>query len=251
MSSRRGPTQVAVCYSGWLAVRIPKRGASARRYLVDVLGADVFVAGTFLASDACASQHAGADLRSACLLRRLHSLRPYTRTRIDPMLSVDDLRGLVTRSPNWPRVSAEFRPERAFGGISVWAPLLGNGNLSVLRELHDYSRVVQLVVQHETIVGRRYDRVCFSRLEYLWLAPHPPLELLWSGAVWLPSGGTSGGVNDRHALMDRAAADVYFRRWDLLFAPDLMERLPARIVLHAGPEEVCCSSSPFRTPFLS
>ncbi len=230
--------RVAVCFSGWLAVRIPKRGATARRHLVDVLNADVFVAGTFLPSDACAVQHAQSEQRSECLLRRLHALRPFARTRIDEMLSIDDLRRRITQSPNWASVSSSFRSTSTFGGVNVWAPLLGDRNLSVLRELNDYSRAIRLVGEHERGVGRRYERVCFSRLEYHWLAPHPPMALLQSGMVWLPSGGTSGGINDRHALMDRAAAEVYFRRWELLFAPDLMQRLARRAVLHEGPEQL-------------
>ena len=236
MSSGHPAPRVAVCYSGWLAVRIPQRGATARRHLVDVLGADVVVAGTFLPTDACAASNVEPSARSACLLRRLHALRPV-RTRIDPMLTIDDLHRLVTRSPNWPAVSSGFKRERTFGGVSIWAPLLGDRNLSVLRELHDYSRGIRLVGELEGIQGWRYDRVCFSRLEYHWLAPHPPMSVLRRGVVWLPSGGTSGGLNDRHALMDRAAADVYFRRWELLFSPNLLQRLPRRVVLRDGPEQ--------------
>ena len=95
-------------------------------------------------------------------------------------------------------------------GISIWAPVLGNRNLSVLRELHDYSRALTLVEAHERARGRPYARLVFSRLEFQWLAPHPPLGVLPRGVVWLPSGGAAGGYNDRHALMDRAHGDVYF-----------------------------------------
>lgn len=34
----------------------------------------------------------------------------------------------------------------------------------------------------------RYDRVVASRLELLWLSPHPPLEVLGSECAWVPSG---------------------------------------------------------------
>ena len=70
--------------------------------------------------------------------------------------------------------------------------MLGNGNLSVLRELHDYSRVLSVLRAHErtTRAGRPYKRVVFSRLEFEWLADHPPISLLPSagGVVWLPVG---------------------------------------------------------------
>ena len=47
-ASAANASEVAVLFSGWLAVRVPKRGALARRHLVDVLRADVLLAGTFL-----------------------------------------------------------------------------------------------------------------------------------------------------------------------------------------------------------
>ena len=37
--------------SGWLNVSIPSEGATARRHLVDALGADLFVAGTYKPTD--------------------------------------------------------------------------------------------------------------------------------------------------------------------------------------------------------
>ena len=40
---------------GWLNVRIPGAGATAGRHLIDVLGADVFVAGTYKPDD-CVSR---------------------------------------------------------------------------------------------------------------------------------------------------------------------------------------------------
>ena len=52
-------------------------------------------------------------------------------------------------------------------------------------------------------------RVVFSRLEFWWLRPHPPLRLLHPSVVWLPSGEDYyGGVNDRHAVLNRSAAQV-------------------------------------------
>ena len=43
--------ETAVLFAGLLGVGIPERGATARRFLVDVLGADVLVAGTRLPSE--------------------------------------------------------------------------------------------------------------------------------------------------------------------------------------------------------
>ena len=228
---------VAVLYSGWLSVRTPKRGFAARHNLIDVLAADVFIAGTYLPNE-----YRDCQQRTQCLLRRLDGLRPFTRVRVDPMLTLPELQRRVAQSPNWPAVSKQFVSEKTHYGINVFAPVLGNGNLSVLRELHDYSRALRLVEVHEKSSdgrgGRRYSRLVFSRLEFEWLAPHPPLALLEpASAVWLPSGGVSGGLNDRHALLERSAADVYFKRWQLLFSTQLFQRVPPAVVLRDGPEK--------------
>jgi hypothetical protein len=56
------------------------------------------------------------------------------------------------------------------------------------------------------------------------LRPHPPLSLLQPAqAVWIPSGEDYyGGLNDRHAVLSRAAAEVYMRRWDFLMDGSIM-----------------------------
>ena len=237
---------IAVLYSGWLSVHVPEQGLDARHNLVDILGADVFVAGTYLPSERqeCQRQRAArGNLESAiyrCLFRRLKGLRPFARARADPMLTTSELHRRVARSPHWKLVSGRFDPRATMDGVNVFAPVLGNGNLSVLRELHDYHRALRLVEAHEAQRrgARRYARLVFSRLEFEWLAPHPPIELFEpASAVWLPSGGVSGGLNDRHALLSRAAADVYMRRWQLLLSPQLLHHVPLRVVLAGGPED--------------
>ena len=95
----------------------------------------------------------------------------------------------------------------------MWASQ-GSAKLHVLRQLHDIHRCLNLVSQRERTLGMLYDRVVHSRLEFVWLRPHPPLELLAKHAVWIPSGEDYyGGLNDRHAVLSRAAAEVYMRRW--------------------------------------
>ena len=243
-SSSSALPDVAVCFSGWLSVRVPKRGALARQHLIDVLSADVLVAGTYLPSDCRGTKLDSDGSPRTCLLRRLEALRPLARVEIDPMLDHSQLHKLVSASPNWPRVQREFRADNknVHRGVTIWAPLLGNGNLSVLRELHDYSRAYQLLERHEKTdrKGQLYRRVVFSRLEFEWLGSHPPLSLLPSGIggsnIWLPSGGVAGGFNDRHALMDRAAAPTYFKRWELLLSPNLFNLVKSSIILEDGPE---------------
>ena len=101
--------------------------------------------------------------------------------------------------------------------------------LHVLRQLHDIRRCLTLVERDEaqSFGGGRYERVVHSRLEFVWLAPHPPLSLLRSSAVWIPSGEDYyGGVNDRHAVLDRSHAEIYMRRWDLIVSGAVMRIEP-------------------------
>ena len=107
----------------------------------------------------------------------------------------------------------------------MYSPLLGDPSLSVLRELHDYQRCLQLVEQVEVQRHEQYERVVWSRLEYRWFAAHPPLHLLPSSYIWAPNMVYGPfGVDDNHAVLSRAAADVYLGRWASLFSPDLIER---------------------------
>ena len=52
----------------------------------------------------------------------------------------------------------------------------------------------------------------FTRLEFEWLADHPPLSLLDPSYLWMPTGEDNEGVNDRHWLASRADAERVFRR---------------------------------------
>jgi hypothetical protein len=103
----------------------------------------------------------------------------------------------------------------------VHVQVLGSARLHVLRQLHDLRRCLTLVGEREAATGVPYTHVVHSRLEDVWLRPHPPLALLpvreadGREAVWIPSGEDYyGGINDRHAVMSRAAAEFYLRRWD-------------------------------------
>ena len=232
---------VAVLFSGWLNVVIPDRGAQARASLVDPLGADVIVAGTFRPSDCPNKRHA----RGQCLLPRLRGLEPISKLGLSPMLRMRELRAHAEASPSFARVSRDFNARETFNGVTIFAPVLGNHNVSVLRELSDYSRSLALCEEHERARGRQYERLVFSRLEFVWLAPHPPLALMPAREalpphrpiVWVPSGQKIVGVNDRHAVVPRASADVYFRRWELLQSPTLEALVPLAALRHGGPED--------------
>ena len=155
-----GSSSVAVLFSGWLGVSVPKRGATARQHLIEVLAADVFVAGTWQSTDFSAEPNCAMTptARRACYLRRLQALLPLTALRIDRQLSIEELQHRVSRAPIWPWLKKHFNENASqlLQGVSIWAPVLGNRKLSVLRELHDYSRALTLVEEHERSRGRPY-----------------------------------------------------------------------------------------------
>ena len=130
--------------------------------------------------------------------------------------------------------------------LNVYAPVLGNPNSSVMRELHDYARVFALMHRHEDEMGgpaggrggRRYDRVVFSRLEFAWLAAHPPLSALAADTLWVPSGQLVTGTNDRHAVMGRAMARAYFGRWHVLMGTEALRQFSVHGLQRMGPEDL-------------
>ena len=96
------------------------------------------------------------------------------------------------------------------------SPVIGNGKLHSLHEFHGMHRCIEQMSKHERKKvakggrdGRQYLRVVFSRLEYQWASSHPPLSLLDSSFAWIPGGQDwQGGINDRHAVLSRADAEV-------------------------------------------
>ena len=238
---------VAVCFAGWLNVNIPGNGASARANLVDALAADAFLAATYKPpgwperpprADCRPRRRRAASAVSheaQCLLDQVEGLKPFAGFRIDRMLTREQLLARVREQPQWDNISRQFDIRKTTYGITMWAPVLGSEHLSVLREQHDLSRVMDLLEAHERARGARYRRVVWSRLEYDWLAPHPPLRVLDEGWVWTPP---DSSMSDRHAVLDRAAADVWFRRWELILSRELLAVLPMRVVLRGGPEHL-------------
>lgn len=214
---------VAVMYCEWLGRPFPGGGRSARRHLVDPLGAEVLIAGTFLQRD-CEGGGGG------CFLQRVEGLRPLAATRLDPMLSLDELRQLVSHAPHWPAVLRAFDPALSWRGLTPWSPLLGNANVSILRQLHDCARCLTLLQQTERARGSAFRRVMVSRLEAEWLADFPPLGLMGERYVWTPYLARKN-VDDRHALLSRPAADVYLGRLALLLSPNATEALPWKVLV--------------------
>lgn len=225
----------AVCFSGWLGVSVANGGASLATNLIAPLRAEVLLALTY-------SEHDGCNSATSCALeQRWPALRPFAAVDVSPMVSTPTLRAVLEALPHWQQVMAAYSHPRSavhcelqngtaggggapannsaykcrgiYLGNTIFAPVLGSPKLHVLRQLHDIHRCLNLVGRRERHVGIAYDRIVHTRLEFVWLRPHPPLSLLAPRVVWVPLGEDYyGGINDRHAVLPREAAEIYMRR---------------------------------------
>ena len=219
--SRAEAPRVGVCFSGWLGVSVSSGGRSIADHLIKPLAARVLLALTYHARDRC-------DTVASCrIAERLAALQPFSRVSLSPMLSLETLVSTMESLPHWRRIIAAYNRGRTVSckrhegwmnstsgppyacrniylGNTIFAPVLGSARLHVLRQLHDIRRCLGVVSEDEDAAGGlRYDRIVHSRLEFIWLAPHPPLRLLHSSAVWIPSGGSIASAAAACALSGR------------------------------------------------
>ena len=226
---------VAACFSGRLNISIPEHGGSARKALVEVLDADVFVAGTYQPSD-CDGR--GGD----CLLSMVRGLQPIIQLTMAPMQTWDELNATLQQAPAFDELERAFTMSKErYLGLSVFSPVLGTRRASVLRQLYDLSRVFGLVEAEERRRGRRYERLVFTRLEYHWLVEHPPLAILDDRLLWVPYAPGGEPVTDQHAVMPRRLARIYFQRWELLHSGELLRVLRVEKLVRDGPEAMLAS----------
>jgi hypothetical protein len=169
-SSSKSSSNVAVCFSGWLGVIVPSQGYSARIGLVEPLKADVFVAGLYRTND-CAN----AINCTEFLWSRISRLSPFAAATLQPMPTRSSLQQSLKASKWWTNISSEFRRNATYNGLTIFSPVLGTRHC--LLQLIAYERVYDLVRQFESIArqGTQYHWLVYSRFEYQWLAPHPPL----------------------------------------------------------------------------
>ena len=113
---------VAVVMCGYLKVEVPDEGRTARAHLVDTLGGDLFIAGTFRRGD-CGSAAPAAD-DGSCLWRRLRGLEPIVARSLDVKASLGELNASLHRSPHYASIAARFKTAETYAGLTVWGPLL-------------------------------------------------------------------------------------------------------------------------------
>lgn len=61
----------------------------------------------------------------------------------------------------------------------------------------------------ENDILNQYDRIVITRSDFMWLSPHPPMDMLDPAKIWLPDGEYHGGVTDRHAVLSKYNAEIY------------------------------------------
>ena len=270
---------VAVLFGAYFKVSFEP--ANLRAKLIDPLKANTFV---FLTYRADSERNDRCNSIGSCGVRaRFQCLKPITRFEMERQLTTRELTEQLESSPGWwtlfkmyQQVSGCVRhnssstcpscfaddgssPYRCSsrlseGGNTFVAPVIGNSKLNVLREFHMQARGLQMIAAHENGPergGKAYEYVVWSRLEYVWLRPHPSPEHLGigrasinggAGCLWVPLGEDYGGLNDRHALIPRALAPLYLGRWNVIRDGKLVQIIPC---LHpdAGSTKPCAQSS--------
>ena len=247
------PKQVVTFFTGWYKSDVADHGRQLRNQLIDALGSEVALVLSHFDKDECATR------RAACVRARFRGLEPISFVSSERQLSIAELTVILEALPIWPKVIGKLNrtcarnengqpsiclfscirdptwsatssppnvsPYRCRGmSNTVLSPVLGDGlranqRSNVLLEFYSQQRSYNALLRMEKDRGSAYETVVFSRLEYTWLRPHPPLEMLRPRAcVWVPFGEDNSGINDRHAVMDRRAAEAYFGRLDMVLS---------------------------------
>ena len=183
--------------------------------------------------------------------------------------SAHQIRDLLEALPHWGRVLEAFSggrhscvrdpnwtPNRSHSpydcanlqriqGATIFSPVLGHF-LRVQRFL-GLARCLRLIERQESQRGERYVHIVHSRLEMVWLTPHPRVAELSDPThpecaravevLWVPKGSDFYGLNDRHAMMSRSIGDTYLGQWQRILDGRVMSD---NADLRQGR---CCSSS--------
>jgi hypothetical protein len=242
-TTRQHTMSVAACFMGWQGRHVRDRGESIRQRMVEPLGADVLLALSYRAEDGC-------DSVASCGVETwLAGLKPFARVSMVADEPPTALVARMERLPHWPTIVAAFNNPRrrlscrregwsagnayspyncsgSHAGNNIFAPVLGAA-VQQLPMLRGVEQCISVIESQEAAIGAAYKRVVYSRLELVWLRPHPPLSVLGEQYAWIPSGEDhSAGVNDRHAVLNRSAAALYLRRWSAIISGDILQIYP-------------------------
>ena len=115
-------------------------------------------------------------------------------------------------------------------GSGYLAPAVGKMSYHCLKNLHSFGRVLRVLREVERARGAAYELVVRARPDMYWIAPHPRLALFLpppTGGLpvvapphahaWVPIGEDyHGGLNDRHVVLTRPAADAFFSQFETI-----------------------------------
>jgi hypothetical protein len=82
-----------------------------------------------------------------------------------------------------------------------------------------------------------YDWFIFTRSDFLWPIPHPPLSVLDNDAIYILDGERYGGVTDRYAAVPRALLETFLKVPDPIFDDPLELLARARVEMAPSPNE--------------
>lgn len=189
---------VAVCIVGLLR-SLPEVALSMQRFLVEPLNADVFISGPV---------GAVGDWVSA--IQHFPSL-------VSLKLEKENVTQFLENSRVWDggwkaatRIKGNWLG--CLEGESADMRRSGSG----LCQMYSHKQCLSMITDWEQRRGLEYERVVYSRADFLWLAPHVPLSFLPNGEMWIVDGEDNGGINDRHWVMPRSLAAKLLNSWDRL-----------------------------------
>ena len=152
--------RVAACVGGLLELRIPQHGRSVAEHVIRPLGAETFVAGTV--------RGAVTPALEAAALESISALRPFARSAVISMPSLEDFRATFEAAEHWAELQARssgrgsgcLLPATSPGQRDtvlpketclslITSPVLGNPRGNTLQELHYQRRCLALVTAHE------------------------------------------------------------------------------------------------------
>lgn len=141
-------------------------------------------------------------------------------------------------APRWWRASADIQGN----WLGCWSPYTGGPRRegSGLCMSYVWKTCLELIRKHEISRGQQYTLVVQTRPDLVWSHPHPPATYFEGSAVWIPEGSDWGGLNDRHAVIERSLLDAYLGSgWEDLVSGAavrlLMRRLGAKRALNCTP----------------
>jgi hypothetical protein len=181
----------AVCLTGFQGAQ--NVSAALRKYVLDPLHADLFV----------------VSPESRASLQAFEPFEGDVGRDVDLNQYFDDLTDPQTN--DWRSVTKEI------GGN--WFHPSAHQSVSLM-QCNDLIKVA------EARRGQRYEGIVLSRLDFMWLQPHPVQER--NVGCWIPCpGNDNGGICDHHASCDRHSAEVYMTgKVNSIVDPELQASIP-------------------------